>query len=109
MSQPQARKNTAAARREVGSALILDMTCTFPNAYCRRFDVPIGCVLWFIYELSGREVRLSRTEESLIGMRGIQGEGISGVSSAMVAVFRGAGCNFASLAAAGLKYVTACN
>ena len=78
MSQPQARKNTAAARREVGSALILDMTCTFPNAYCRRFDVPIGCVLWFIYELSGREVRLSRTEESLIGMRGIQAEGYIG-------------------------------
>ena len=42
-------------------------------------------------------------------MRGIQTDGVSGASSAMVAVFRGAGCNFASLVGVGPKNVTVCN
>ncbi len=51
---------------------------------------------------------MSRIEEAPVGVRGIQGDGISGVSSVMLAVFLGADCNFASLAAVGPKNVTTC-
>ena len=49
----------------------------------------------------GRQIDLNYSQASGIS-------GISGASSVIVAVFRGAGCNFVSLVPVGLEYVSVC-